>query len=137
MSNQEINACVCLLFYRCEVCSKGFLRRERYVTHVRIHTGEKPFVCAVCSRGYRDKRELKKHQASHNHSGNGSSHNGHTVGIRKGNFDRIACWIIAQARTQNITFMNEWMNEWIVNYLFSKTIVMRYNLLTVKCTLII
>ena len=68
------------------MCSKGFLRRERYVTHVRIHTGEKPFVCAVCSRGYRDKRELKKHQASHNHSGNdGSSHNGHTVGIRKAN----------------------------------------------------
>ena len=57
------------MFNRCEVCNKGFLRRERYVTHVRIHTGEKPFVCAVCSRGYRDKRELKKHQASHNHSG--------------------------------------------------------------------
>ena len=46
---------------------KGFLRRERYITHVRIHTGEKPFVCGVCSRGYRDKRELKKHQATHNH----------------------------------------------------------------------
>ena len=54
---------------RCETCGKGFLRRERYVTHVRIHTGEKPFVCAVCSRGYRDRRELKKHQTTHNHSG--------------------------------------------------------------------
>ena len=55
--------------FRCETCGKGFLRRERYVTHVRIHTGEKPFVCAVCARGYRDKRELKKHQVAHNHSG--------------------------------------------------------------------
>ena len=53
--------------FRCGTCSKGFLRRERYITHVRIHTGEKPFVCGVCSRGYRDKRELKKHQITHNH----------------------------------------------------------------------
>jgi hypothetical protein len=59
------------LFLRCETCGKGFLRRERYVTHVRIHTGEKPFVCAVCARGYRDKRELRKHQASHNLTGQG------------------------------------------------------------------
>ncbi len=26
-------------------------------------------MCAVCARGYRDKRELKKHQVAHNHSG--------------------------------------------------------------------
>ena len=56
-----------MIFCRCSTCAKGFLRRERYITHVRIHTGEKPFVCGVCSRGYRDKRELKKHQATHNH----------------------------------------------------------------------
>ena len=53
--------------YKCGTCSKGFLRRERYITHCRIHTGEKPYVCGVCNRGYRDKRELKKHQATHNH----------------------------------------------------------------------
>ena len=40
--------------------------------------GEKPFVCAVCQRGYRDKRELKKHQTSHNHSGQSDPIPGHT-----------------------------------------------------------
>ena len=80
MFNHNSNSCYTVLHYnqlnknivfflRCETCGKGFLRRERYVTHVRIHTGEKPFVCAVCSRGYRDRRELKKHQTTHNHSG--------------------------------------------------------------------
>ena len=43
-----------------------------------IISGEKPFVCAVCQRGYRDKRELKKHQTSHNHSGQSDPIPGHT-----------------------------------------------------------
>ena len=43
-----------------------------------IVLGEKPFVCAVCQRGYRDKRELKKHQTSHNHSGQSDPIPGHT-----------------------------------------------------------
>ena len=67
-SNTNLRSAVCKYYnYRCQTCGKGFLRRERYITHMRIHTGEKPFVCGVCSRGYRDKRELKKHQATHNH----------------------------------------------------------------------
>ena len=43
-----------------------------------VVSGEKPFVCAVCQRGYRDKRELKKHQTSHNHSGQSDPIPGHT-----------------------------------------------------------
>ena len=74
----RLNYIIDPLFQRCETCGKGFLRRERYITHVRIHTGEKPFVCAVCQRGYRDKRELKKHQTSHNHSGQSDPIPGHT-----------------------------------------------------------
>ena len=35
-------------------------------------------MCAVCQRGYRDKRELKKHQTSHNHSGQSDPIPGHT-----------------------------------------------------------
>ena len=82
---------------RCETCGKGFLRRERYVTHVRIHTGEKPFVCAVCARGYRDTRELRKHQASHNHTGQAAPIPGNPQAIAAVNAAQAA------AQTQHTT----------------------------------
>ena len=62
---------------------------------MRIHTGEKPFVCAVCARGYRDKRELRKHQASHNHSGQAAP--------IPGNPQAIAAVNAAQAAAQHQT----------------------------------
>ena len=33
----------------------------RYDVHVRFHTGETPFKCPVCNKGFRDSKKMKVH----------------------------------------------------------------------------
>lgn len=50
----------------CPVC--GLLinsKRFNFKQHLKIHTGEKPFVCSICSRSFRQKAHMVKHISIH------------------------------------------------------------------------
>jgi len=54
----------------CPVC--GLLinsKRFNFKQHLKIHTGEKPFVCQVCNRSFRQKAHMVKHITTHRNGG--------------------------------------------------------------------
>jgi KRAB domain-containing zinc finger protein len=39
--------------YKCDICGKGFSKKDGLQTHVRTHTGDKPFKCDIHECGKR------------------------------------------------------------------------------------
>ncbi|TMW48310.1 hypothetical protein DOY81_006619 [Sarcophaga bullata] len=57
--------------YKCEHCEKKFMRNIDRKVHMRSHTGEKPYKCEICQRGYSSKFNVRAHIERDHISANG------------------------------------------------------------------
>jgi len=47
--------------WTCDICRKKFSQNSSFKNHQRTHSDERPFVCTVCSIGFKERYHLKKH----------------------------------------------------------------------------
>lgn len=47
--------------YICNICNTSFAQQGNLLRHLRIHSGDKPFKCNACSYSSSDPSNLKRH----------------------------------------------------------------------------
>lgn len=51
--------------YPCQICDKKFAQHSSLLQHSRVHTGETPFKCEICEKKFKFKIRLQEHSRLH------------------------------------------------------------------------
>ncbi|VEN37968.1 unnamed protein product [Callosobruchus maculatus] len=54
--------------YVCNVCGRGFTVNTILLRHMRVHSGERPYVCVICGKAFSQSSTLNTHMKVHSAS---------------------------------------------------------------------